>query len=390
MKPLFITSACRRQGERRGQRPEVRGWRRLRSRELGTGRKCRGKGRGGGLHGIGAEGRGGCVESATHLPANSLRNAVACLADDTRSCPAASAAGHVTAQRSPITSIRGRSWNFANLGPAIAGVVRLSGDDDLRIAELGGRGPCAAGCGVCRGVNFIDGGRDVPVPARADTYGRTESSGRGCGAGPGQRSWLQPRLRGRGVTWPGSAAARVPRSSNIREAVEASLTRLGTDYIDLYQIHWPARNQPMFGQWRFDPGSERPATPIEAQMAALAELVAEGKIRYVGLVQRAPVGAHVVSAGGGCAGPARVVSVQNAFNLLNRVFEQSMAEVCFREQVSLLPYSVLGFGHLSGKYLDDPDAVGAYLPVPAFGQRYDKPGVRPAVAAYAALASATG
>ena len=188
------------------------------------------------------------------------------------------------------------------------------------------------------------------VPARAETYGRTESI---------VGSWLRGRPRdsvvlatkvagpGRNMAWIRGGPLSLDRS-NIREAVEASLTRLGTDYIDLYQLHWPARNQPMFGQWRFEPGHEGPATPIEEQLVALAELVAEGKIRYVGLSNEHPWGLMSFLRAADELGLPRVVSVQNAFNLLNRVFEQSLAEVCFRENVGLLPYSVLGFGLLSG------------------------------------------
>jgi aryl-alcohol dehydrogenase-like predicted oxidoreductase len=243
-----------------------------------------------------------------------------------------------------------------------------------------------------RGVNFIDAAEMYPVPARADTYGRTESI---VGA------WLRGRPRdsvvlatkvagpGRNMAWIRGGPPSLDRA-NIREAVEASLARLGTDYIDLYQLHWPARNQPMFGQWRFDAESERPATPIEEQLAALAELVVEGKIRYVGLSNEHPWGLMSFLRVADTLGLPRVVSVQNAFNLINRVFEQGMAEVCFREKVSLLPYSVLGFGHLSGKYLDNPGAPGRISLFPAFGQRYDKPGVPPAVAAYAALARRHG
>lgn len=243
-----------------------------------------------------------------------------------------------------------------------------------------------------RGVNFIDAAEMYPVPARADTYGRTESI---------VGSWLRGRPRdsvvlatkvagpGRNMAWIRGGPASLDRA-NIRAAVEASLARLGTDYIDLYQLHWPARNQPMFGQWRFDPEGERPATPIEEQLAALAELVAEGKIRYVGLSNEHPWGLMSFLRLADSLGLPRVVSVQNAFNLINRVFEQGMAEVCFREKVSLLPYSVLGFGHLSGKYLDNPGAPGRISLFPAFGQRYDKPGVQPAVAAYAELARRHG
>ncbi len=243
-----------------------------------------------------------------------------------------------------------------------------------------------------RGVNFIDAAEMYPVPARADTYGHTESI---------IGSWLRGRPRdsvvlatkvagpGRNMAWVRGGPASLDRA-NIRAAVEASLARLGTDYIDLYQLHWPARNQPMFGQWRFDPEGERPATPIEEQLAALAELVTEGKTRYGGLSNEHPWGLMSFLRVADMLGLPRVVSVQNAYSLLNRVFEQSMAEVCFREKVSLLPYSVLGFGHLTGKYLDNPAAPGRISLFPGFGQRYDKPCVQPAVAAYVDLASQYG
>lgn len=282
--------------------------------------------------------------------------------------------------------------------------LRNLGTSDLRVSSVclgtmtfGQQNPEAEAhaqldVAFARGVNFIDAAEMYPVPARTDTYGHTESI---------VGSWLRGRPRdsvvlatkvagpARNMAWIRGGPASLDRA-NIRAAVEASLVRLGTDYIDLYQLHWPARNQPMFGQWRFDPEGERPATPIEEQLAALAELVREGKIRYVGLSNEHPWGLMSFLRAADTLGLPRVVSVQNAFNLLNRVFEQSMAEVCFREKVSLLPYSVLGFGHLTGKYLDNPAASGRISLFPAFGQRYDKPGVQPAVAAYAALARQHG
>lgn len=157
-----------------------------------------------------------------------------------------------------------------------------------------------------------------------------------------------------------------------------------------YQLHWPARNQPMFGQWRFDPAAERPATPIREQLEVLGELVKEGKIRYVGLSNEHPWGVMEFLRIADELGLPRVATIQNAYNLLNRVFEQGLSEVCFRERISLLPYSVLAFGHLTGKYLDDPGASGRISLFPSFGQRYDKPNVRPAVAAYVELARQHG
>ncbi|MBS0372656.1 MAG: aldo/keto reductase [Proteobacteria bacterium] len=242
------------------------------------------------------------------------------------------------------------------------------------------------------GVNFIDAAEMYPVPAQAETYGATESI---------VGSWLKGRARdkvvlatkvagpARGMGWI-RGGPQAMDGDNIRAALEGSLRRLGTDYVDLYQLHWPARNQPMFGQWRFDPAAERPATPIREQLEVLGELVKEGKIRYVGLSNEHPWGVMEFLRIADELGLPRVATIQNAYNLLNRVFEQGLSEVCFREKISLLPYSVLAFGHLTGKYLDNPGASGRISLFPSFGQRYDKPNVRPAVAAYVELARQHG
>jgi len=245
---------------------------------------------------------------------------------------------------------------------------------------------------VAHGINFIDTAEMYPVPPRAETYGETE---RIIGA------WLKRQDRSRVVI--ATKAAGPARSltwirggptgfdeANLRQALEGSLKRLQTDYIDLYQLHWPARNQPMFGEWRFDPSKERAATPILEQLEALAKLVAEGKIRYVGLSNEHPWGVMTFVKLAEAFNLPRVVSIQNAFSLLNRTFEGGLAEVCWREEVSLLAYSPLAFGHLTGKYLKNPAAEGRLTRFPNFGQRYTKPNVRPAVAAYAALAEAWG
>jgi aryl-alcohol dehydrogenase-like predicted oxidoreductase len=243
-----------------------------------------------------------------------------------------------------------------------------------------------------RGVTFIDTAEMYPVPPMAGTSGATERIvGAWLKRQPRDRVVLATKLTsaGRALDWI-RGGPRANDRENIREAVEGSLRRLGTDYIDLYQIHWPDRNQPMFGQWRFDQSAERASTPIREQMAALGELVQAGKIRHVGLSNEHPWGVMEFLRAADELGLARVVSVQNAYNLMNRVFEQALAEVCFRENVSLLPYSVLAFGLLSGKYLDNPSADGRMTLFPGFGQRYDKPGVAPAVAAYTALARRHG
>jgi aryl-alcohol dehydrogenase-like predicted oxidoreductase len=245
---------------------------------------------------------------------------------------------------------------------------------------------------VAAGVNFIDTAEMYAVPPTAESYGKTEQI---------VGNWLQHQARdkvilaskasgpGRALNWIRGGPDGFDRA-NLRAAVEGSLKRLRTDYIDLYQLHWPARNQPMFGQWQYDPAQERAATPIRETLEALAELVREGKIRYAGLSNEHPWGVMEFVRLSREHNLPRVVSIQNAYHLMNRVFESGLAEVCHREKVSLLPYSPLAFGTLSGKYLADPQTRGRITLFAGFGQRYAKPNVQPAVAAYVDLARQNG
>jgi aryl-alcohol dehydrogenase-like predicted oxidoreductase len=179
-------------------------------------------------------------------------------------------------------------------------------------------------------------------------------------------------------------------AEDIAAACEQSLARLRTDCIDLYQIHWPARNVPRFGGWFYDPAAEVPATPIAEQLAALDRLVREGKVRHIGLSNETPWGVMSFLAAAREQGLARVVSVQNAFNLLNRVAESGLTEVLLREEVGLLAYSPLAFGMLTGKYRAGVPAASRLGIFPTFGQRYSKPGVATAATAYAELAESRG
>lgn len=243
-----------------------------------------------------------------------------------------------------------------------------------------------------RGVNFIDTAEMYAVPPRAETCGATETIvGRWLARKARERVVLATKVAGpsRNLDWIRGGPLALDRS-NIRAALEGSLRRLQTDYVDLYQLHWPERNQPMFGQWQYDPAKERACTPIRAQLEALAELVAEGRVRHVGLSNEHPWGVMEFVRLARELGLPHVVSTQNAYSLLNRVFEYGLAEVCHREQVGLLAYSPLAFGHLTGKYLNDPGARGRLTEFENFGQRYGKAGVKPAVAAYAELAAAHG
>ncbi len=243
-----------------------------------------------------------------------------------------------------------------------------------------------------RGLNFIDTAEMYAVPARAETCGASETIvGNWLNRQDREKIVLATKVAGpaRSLGWIRGGPLALDRA-NIREAVEGSLRRLRTDYIDLYQLHWPERNQPLFGQWQYDPAKERDCTPIRVQLEALADLVEEGKIRHVGLSNEHPWGVMEFVRIAGETGLPRVVTTQNAYSLLTRVFEYGLAEVCYREQVGLLAYSPLAFGHLTGKYLADPAADGRLKAFESFGQRYTKPNVQPAVAAYAALAREHG
>lgn len=247
-------------------------------------------------------------------------------------------------------------------------------------------------CARSHGINFIDTAEMYPVPPRAETCSRTETFiGRWLKTQPRDQVVLATKVAGpsRGMRWIRGGPQGLDRA-NIRAALEGSLTRLQTDYIDLYQLHWPERNVPIFGQYRFEPSHERDCTPILTQLETLDELVQEGKIRYVGLSNETPWGVCQFLRLAEERGLPRVISIQNAYSLLNRVYESGLAEIGYREQVGLLAYSPLAFGHLSGKYLDDPQAPGRISAFPAFGQRYTKENVRPAVAAYGDLASRHG
>jgi aryl-alcohol dehydrogenase (NADP+) len=243
------------------------------------------------------------------------------------------------------------------------------------------------------GVNFIDAAEMYPVPPRAETQGRTETI---------LGTWLSKQRRdrfvvatkvtgpGRGFTWVRAGELAIDRG-NVVAAVEGSLKRLQTDHIDLYQLHWPDRYLPMFGKAFYEPAEERPTVPIEEQLSVFGDLIKQGKIRSFGLSNESAWGTLRWLRAAEERGLPRPVSIQNAYNLLNRSFEPALSEIARHEDLPLLAYSPLAFGHLSGKYLNGGTPPGARLTVyPPFGQRYAKPNVEPAVAAYAGLARKAG
>ncbi len=210
---------------------------------------------------------------------------------------------------------------------------------------------------LTQGINFIDTAEMYSVPPRAHTYGLTEKY---------IGTWLQKRgkrddliiaskiVGPRDVDWVRPSLDFKPDS--LRKALDGSLRRLQTDYIDLYQLHWPERKTNFFGRLGY---THRPDDPWEDNfltiLQTLQELKSAGKIRYIGLSNETPWGTMRFLQLAEKHDLPRIVSVQNPYNLLNRSYEIGLAEVSMREQVSCLPYSPLAFGLLSGKYHDKTD-----------------------------------
>ncbi|WP_459949236.1 aldo/keto reductase [Denitratisoma sp. agr-D3] len=245
---------------------------------------------------------------------------------------------------------------------------------------------------LARGINFIDAAEMYPVPSRAETTGRTEQY---------VGTWLKGQQRdklviatkatgpARSQPWIRGGELNFSRD-NLQRALDGSLARLQTDYVDLYQLHWPDRNVPMFGGYHFDPAQERDSVPLRETLETLAGFIKAGKVRHWGPSNETPWGLMTYLRLADELGLPRPVTVQNAYNLLNRTWENGLAEIGYREKVSLLAYSPLGFGLLSGKYLADPAAPGRANLFPGFAGRYAKPNVTPAVAAYVDLARRHG
>ena len=251
------------------------------------------------------------------------------------------------------------------------------GDSDLRVSEVclgtmtwgeqnsAQEAHAQLDFAVEHGVDFFDTAELYPVPARAETQGRSEEI---LGA------WLKGRDRSRyrvaskvigksRLAWIRNGGG-LDRA-HIRAAVEGSLRRMQTDYIDLYQLHWPDRYTPRFGGLHFEPQRFQEGAPILESLEALSELIREGKIRHFGLSNETPYGLGQFIALAEKHDLPKPVSLQNAYNLLNRVFEIDLLETCFHERVTLLAYSPLAFGFLSGKYRNGAKPEkGAGEPVP--------------------------
>ena len=207
---------------------------------------------------------------------------------------------------------------------------------------------------LARGINFIDTAEMYAVPVRRETSGASERFlGSWFASRPGVRDKvvLATKVAGpsRATDWiRGGADNLTP--ADIVLACNDSLKRLQTDVIDLYQIHWPNRNVPTFGALHFDPTKDREFTGIHEQLEAFAGLVRAGKIRHIGLSNETPWGLSEFVRLADQHGLPRVATVQNPYTLVNRVVDNGLDEMMYRQGVSLLAYSPLGFGTLTGKY----------------------------------------
>jgi aryl-alcohol dehydrogenase-like predicted oxidoreductase len=248
-----------------------------------------------------------------------------------------------------------------------------------------------------QGVNFIDTAEMYSIPPKPETQGSTE---RIIG------TWFKARANRDKVILATKVSGRSEapymrlggettqlNRKQITFALEESLKRLQTDYVDLYQLHWPDRALPLFsdaGTIYKEVPKKPDENPIEETLEVLRDLVKAGKIRHVGLSNETAWGtSRFVYAAEAGHGP-RVVSIQNAYNFLNRTFEIGLAEIAVREQVGLLAYSPLAQGYLTGKYQNGARPAGARSTLFNRGQRYEKPGAAEAIDLYVNLAKKVG
>ncbi|SMG40928.1 NADP(H)-dependent aldo-keto reductase [Cedecea sp. NFIX57] len=243
---------------------------------------------------------------------------------------------------------------------------------------------------VSQGVNLIDVAEMYPVPPRPETQGLTESYVGSWLKARGNREKLVVASKVTGPTRNNDAGIRpnqILDRKNIREALDASLKRLQTDYLDLYQVHWPQRQTNMFGKlgYTWSDTTSLPVTLLET-LEALTECQRAGKIRYIGVSNETPWGVMRYLQLAEKHDLPRIVTIQNPYSLLNRSFEVGLSEISQHEGVELLAYSCLAFGVLSGKYLNGAKPAGARNTLFSRFTRYSGEQSQKAVAAYVEIA----
>lgn len=249
---------------------------------------------------------------------------------------------------------------------------------------------------LSRGVNLVDAAEMYPVPPKPETQGRTETY---------IGTWLAKTGRRQDIVLASKVAGPVSdpkRPNHIRggrtrltrqnmtEALDGSLKRLQTDYLDLYQLHWPDRSTTFFGRTSYPWRDEPDTVPIEETLEALQGFVKAGKVRYIGVSNETPWGVAQFLKYAETRNLPRIASIQNPYNLLNRVYENGLSEFSHRDGVGLLAYSPLAMGVLSGKYLNGARPEGARMTLFTRFDRYANPQAEQATAEYVKLAQEHG
>ena len=246
---------------------------------------------------------------------------------------------------------------------------------------------------LAAGVNFIDTAELYPVPPMAETYSRTEQyiGNWLTKRGNRDRVILATKVAGRGewVDYMRDGTVCLDRK-NIETAINNSLKRLQTEYVDLYQLHWPDRKTNFFGRMGFEYDADDTSVPIEETLSVLNDIIKTGKVRHFGLSNETPWGAMTFARLAEEKGWPRPVSIQNPYNLLNRTFEIGLSEIAHHEDMGLLAYSPLGFGVLSGKYLNGARPDGARLTLFTRFDRYNSDNAVRATQAYVDIARKYG
>ncbi|RAP62951.1 aldo/keto reductase [Achromobacter sp. HZ01] len=247
-----------------------------------------------------------------------------------------------------------------------------------------------------RGVNLVDTAEMYPVPPKPETQGLTETY---------IGTWLARSKRRHEIVLASKVAGPVRDAKrpghirdgktfldrkNLTEALDASLKRLQTDYLDLYQLHWPDRSTATFGKLAYPWVQDEHTVPIEETLEVLQDFVRAGKVRHVGVSNETPWGVAQFLRHAESRDLPRIASIQNPYSLLNRVFESGLSEFAHREDVGLLAYSPLAMGMLCGKYLDGARPAGARLTLYTRFTRYSNPQAEAATRAYVELARAHG
>jgi aryl-alcohol dehydrogenase-like predicted oxidoreductase len=245
-----------------------------------------------------------------------------------------------------------------------------------------------------QGVNFIDVAEMYPVAPKPETQGLSEDYiGQWLSkSGKRDKVVLATKVTGRGDSNPGTAHIRGgPRLSreHIHQAIDGSLKRLQTDYVDLYQVHWPERKTNFFGELGYKHGGDD-GVSIEETLSALGELVDQGKVRHIGISNETPWGMMEYLRLAKEKNLPRIATIQNPYNFLCRTFDIGLAEITMREKVSLLAYSPLAFGVLSGKYIGGKKPAGSRLELFDRFIRYGNPYAEAATEAYFELAKKHG